>query len=348
MKIALIAPFEESVPPEKYGGTELVTYNLIQELAKRNHKLFLIASGDSKTKAKLLPVFKKAVRKLPESQDIKTRDAFKFIGAGKILEILKNLKVDIVHNHLGWRLLPFSQMIDAPIITTLHGPLDTKYMKIVYGNFKNANYVSISNNQREPFPELNFVATVYNGIEVDKFSFSDKPGKYLAFLGRMSPEKGPIEAIKIAKKSGLKLKIAAKIDAVDKEYFDKNVKPRIDGKQIQFIGEINHKQKVEFLKNALCLLAPIQWREPFGLFFVESMACGTPVITFNRGSVPEIVFNGKNGFIVKDNNEAAKTIKKLGAIDRKKCRQTVEEKFSSQKMADGYEKAYEKVLKKSR
>ena len=344
LKIAQVAPFEESVPPKKYGGTELVVYNLTQELIKRGHKVYLVAAGGSKTDAQLLPVFPRPLRTYPEAQDIDTRNSLKFIGIGKIMQYLKNLDVDIIHNHIGWRLLPFSPLLKAPLVTTLHGPLDIKYQKMVYGAFPKANYVSISNNQREPFPKLNYQATVYNGIDVQKFPFSEKEGEYLAFLGRMSPEKGPIEAIKAAKKAGIKLKMAAKIDAVDREFFEKKVAPLIDGKKVEFIGEVGHEGKVNLLKNARALLAPIQWREPFGLFLVEPMACGTPVIAFDRGAVPEIIEDGKTGFIVKNVNEMADAVKKISRIDRKACRRRVEKCFSSEKMTTSYEKLYQKIL----
>ncbi len=348
MKIVQLAPFEEAVPPPKYGGTELVVYNLTQELVKRGHKVYLIASGDSKTNAKLLSIFPKALRKYPEAKDMKMRDSLKFIGVGKVLEYLKDLDVDIIHNHIGWRLLPFTPLLKKPVITTLHGPLDIKYQKTIYGQFKKANFVSISNNQKEPLPDLNYIATVYNGIDIKKFPFSEKRGNYLAFLGRMSPEKGPVEAIKVAKKSSLELKIAGKIDVVDKEFFEKKVAPFIDNKQIKFLGETNHKEKVELLKNAKALLTPIQWREPFGLFFVEAMACGTPVIAFNRGSVPEIIKDGETGFIVRNVEEMAEAIKNIDKISRKKCRERVEKYFTVGKMADGYEKVYYEILKKKK
>lgn len=355
MKIAQIAPFEESVPPKKYGGTELVVYNLTQELVKKGHQVYLIATGDSKTKAKILPVFKIALRKHLKMSDLKIRDAFKIIGIGRVLNYLKNLDVDIIHNHLGWRLLPFSHLIKKPVVTTLHGPLDVEYQRIIYENFKDANYVSISNNQRKPLPNLNYLATVYNGIDIKKFPFSEKKGNYLAFLGRMSPEKGPDLAIRAALKTGLKLKMAAKIDVVDKKFFEREIAPFIDNKQIEFLGEVGHIGKVKLLKNALALIAPIQWQEPFGLFFIEAMATGTPVITFKRGSAPEIVKDKKTGFVVKpwlnkkpNLKGLIKAIYKIKEIRRDDCRKWVEKNFTSEKMADNYEKVYYGLLKKER
>jgi len=348
MKIVQIAPFDEAVPPKKYGGTELVIYNITEELLKRGHKVYLLASGDSKTSAKLLPIFPKALRANAQAKDPRIKDSLKFIGISRILEYLKNLDIDIIHNHIGWRLLPFSSFIKPPIITTLHGPLDVENQSLFYGNFKKANYVSISNNQREPLPDLNYIATIYNGIALKKFPFSEEGGEYLAFLGRISPEKGPVQAIEAAKKAGLKLKMAAKVDLVDKAFFEKEVAPLIDQKQIIFLGEIDHKGKVELLKGAKALLCPIQWREPFGLFFIEAMACGTPVIAFDRGSAREIIEDKKTGFIVKNVKEIVQAIKNINKIDRRKCRQQVEKYFTVEKMTDGYEKVYYKILEKKK
>ncbi|PIU46586.1 glycosyl transferase [bacterium (Candidatus Gribaldobacteria) CG07_land_8_20_14_0_80_33_18] len=344
MKIALIAPLEESIPPKKYGGTELIVSLLAEGLIKKGHKVYLFASGDSKTKANLIPIFKRALRKEKFCQDLKIREALKFIGVGKIVNKLKRIKVDIIHNHLGWRFLPFAEQFKSPTITTLHGPLDSHYSKFIYSKFKDYHFVSISNSQRKPL-KLNYLATVYNGIDISQFDFNSFPkGNYLAFLGRMSPEKGPLEAIKIAKKTKLKLKMAAKIDVVDKEYFEKSIKPLIDKKQIEFIGEIGPKEKNNFLKNATALLCPLQWEEPFGLFMAEAMACGTPVIVLNRGSAKEVVKDKKTGFVVDSLDDMAKAIKNINQIKRENCRKWVEEKFTAEKMVNEYEKVYYKIL----
>jgi len=354
MKIALLAPFEESVPPQKYGGTELIVYYLCQILS-RKHSVFLLATGDSKTKAKLVPIFPRSIRKERISQDMKIRESLKYVGMAKVLEELKKINPDIIHNHIGWRFLPFAPLLKAPVVTTLHGPLDVPYQQFVYGRFKKSPFVSISNSQRKPFRILNYAATVYNGIDIKQFHFNDKPeGDYFAFLGRMSPEKGPIQAIEVTKKAGVKLKMHAKVDAVDKEYFEKKIKPLIDGKQIKFPGEIGPKEKSDFLRNAKALLCPIQWEEPFGLFMIEAMACGTPVIAFGRGSVPEIIKNGKTGFICRphDSDSMVKAIKRIYRMPEKeylemryRCRKSVEEKFTAERMVSEYEKVYRKILK---
>jgi glycosyltransferase involved in cell wall biosynthesis len=342
MKIALLAPFEERVPPEKYGGTELIVSNITEELVKRGHEVHLLATGDSQTKANLIPIFPRSLRQENMAQDMKAREAMKYLGVGKALTILSDLKPDIVHNHIGWRVLPFTKLLNCPTLTTLHGPMAPQ--GYFYSQFKECFFASISNSQRKPLA-LNYVATVYNGIDISKLEFNEKPKDYFAFLGRMSPEKGPVQAIKIAKLAGVKLKMAAKIDAVDTEYFEKEVKPLIDGNQIEFIGEIGPQEKSDFLKNAIGLLAPIQWEEPFGLFFVEAMACGAPVIACRRGSVPEIVKDGETGLIINTVEEGAKAIKKIKKIKRKDCRKHVENNFSIEKMVDGYEKVYKKILK---
>jgi len=347
MKIALLSPIEESVPPEKYGGTELVVYNLAETLIDYGHKVYLLASGDSKTRAQLVPIFPRAIRKESIAVDMNVRNSLKYIGIGRVVDELTKIKPDIIHNHIGWRFIPFVHHLQVPTLTTLHGPLDVPYQQFVYGSFPDASYVSISNAQREPFPKLNYVATVYNGIDLKAFNFVDRPGEYLAFLGRISPEKGPKIAIEVAKKVGMKLKIAAKVDAVDKEYFKKEIEPLIDGKQIEFIGEIGPDIKSDFLGNAYALLAPIQWREPFGLFIVEAMACGTPVIVTNMGSAPELVTDGETGFVVPNKiSSFVKAVKKIQQIDRKKCYNRVRDYFTKEKMTEGYLRVYEKLIKK--
>jgi glycosyltransferase involved in cell wall biosynthesis len=345
MKIALLAPFEERVPPVKYGGTELIVYYLANILPKRGHKVFLFASGDSKTESKLMPIFPKSIRAEPYAKNSKIREAVKYIGISKVIKTLKELDVDIIHNHIGWRFFPFTSFFPNPTVTTLHGPLDTEYGKFMHSWFKEQALISISNSQRMPLPNLNYAGTVYNGIDVNGFEFNSKPGDYFAFLGRMSPEKGPVQAIQIAKAAGVKLKMAAKVDASDATFFEKEVKPLIDNKQIEFLGEIESQEKSNFLKNARGLIAPIQWAEPFGLFFVEAMACGTPVITMNRGSAPEVIKNGKTGFVLNNIEEATNAVNSIDKIKREDCRKWVEKNFSAEIMVENYEKIYHQLIK---
>lgn len=344
MKIAVASPFEEKVPPLRYGGTELVVSNVVENLVSLGHEVTLLATGDSQTAAHLVPIFKRPLREISELKDITLRDTYKFMGVGKVVSYLAKNKFDVVHNNIGWRLLPFEGILGCPVVTTLHGPLDITYQQRVYGEYKNSRYVSISLNQRKPMSDLNFIANVYNGIEVDKFRFFAESKDYFAFLGRMSPEKGAVQAIKIAKAAGVKLLMAAKVDAVDEEYFKKEVEPLIDEDQIKFVGEVDHEGKVELLGNAKALLAPIQWEEPFGLFFVEAMVCGTPVISMRRGSVPEIVVDKKTGFICDSLEEAVEKTREIDKIDRNFCRAHVCENFSAAHMAESYVKAYEKAI----
>ena len=346
--LAQIAPSEERVPPPKYGGTELVVSNLTEELIKRGHQVTLLASGDSITKARLVPIFKKAVRTDADiGANLLKRDAARLIGTAQIINFLQQHKFDIIHNHIDSCFLPFISLLNStPVITTVHGSLDTDYQQFVYNTVSDKNYVSISNNQRRPMPQLNFLNTIYHGIQIDKFDFNSKKGKYVAFLGRMSPEKGPLQTIRAAKKAKIPLIMAAKVDLVDKEYFNKKIKPLIDGKSVKFIGEVDHRNKVKLLRNAAALLCLIQWEEPFGLVMIEALACGTPVIANKRGSVPEIIQNGKTGFIVKNISGAVKAIHNIDQINRSDCRKSAEEKFSVERMAEEYEKIYYKLLKK--
>lgn len=347
MKIALFAPFEESVPPKKYGGTELIVYNLVSQFVNLGYEVTLIGAGDSRVPAQLFSVFNTSIRKMPDANDMKIRDAYKYIGIGKAVSFLVKQKFDILHNHLGWRLLSFQDIFKYPVVTTLHGPLDIAYQQKVYGQYAQANFISISMNQRRPMPHLNYVANVYNGIDLDIFEMGLKPKDYFAFLGRMSPEKGPLEAILAAKKAKIQLLMAAKIDAVDEAYYQAKIRPLIDGKQIRFLGELTHKQKNGLLKHAKGLLALIQWEEPFGLFFIEAMACGTPVITMDRGSVRELVRDKQTGFICGTQSEVVKAIKNIGRLERRACRDHVEKNFSASKMAKEYLAAYRLVIKRS-
>ncbi|MCL5410356.1 MAG: glycosyltransferase family 4 protein [Patescibacteria group bacterium] len=345
MKIAILSPFEESVPPVKYGGTELVVYNLIEELVKLGHEVTLLGTGNSRTSAKLVTIFEKPLRSCVESN---TREIYKIVGISKIVSILAKNKYDIIHNHIGWRFLPFSKALNTPVVTTLHGPLSIPLQQEIYEIWKKENYISISLSQQRPMPSLNYVGNVYNGIDFTKFHLFKKPNDYFAFLGRMSPEKGPKEAIEVAKKAGVRLIMAAKVDLVDRQYFENKVKPLIDGKQIKFVGEVDHPGKLELLGKAKALIAPIQWEEPFGLYFIESLACGTPVIALKRGSVPEILIDEKNGFICENLAQMCLATKKISSIDRKFCHDHAKENFNSTKMASNYLKCYKKVLNSSR
>ncbi len=357
LKIAQLVPPWISVPPKKYGGTELIVSHLTEELIKRGHQVTLFASGDSITRAKLISVCPKALYGV----GIPWTDAFwPLLHTSTAFEKAKNF--DIIHNHFHYFGLSFSSLVKTPVVTTYHGDFATaeknpaKYQ--ILEKFKRNYFISISNLQRKfTKVNLNFIATVYNGINLKEFKFNNKSQNYLVWLGRITEKKGIIEAIRAAKKIKLPLKIAAKIDKnylPDVKFYEEKVKPLIDGKQIQYLGEVTGSVRNELLRNALALLNPIKWNEPFGLVMPEAMACGTPVVAFNRGSVPEIVKDGKTGFVVSQFDKKKKinikglveAIKKVDQIDRKECRRRVEENFTVEKMVDGYEEVYYKIVKR--
>lgn len=354
LKIALVAPFEEQVPPKKYGGTELVVYNLTEELTKLGHDVTLFASGDSNTSAKLVKCTPKAIRRIRASSNARVNAALTSGGLIKILETMHTEHFDIVHNHMGWPMFPLVQYISAPIVTTLHNSLKKQYPRYyeeiyMHNQYKNMPLVSISKSQKRGLSGYNFIGTVYNGIKVENFSFNPRPKDYLLFFGRMSPEKGPEQAINIARRTNSKLIMFGKINSFERNYFRKVLKPQIDGKQIVFLGEVpsNSKQKIKLIQNARATLSPLKWDEPFGLINLESMACGTPVITINRGSSPELIVNGKTGYLCGSIKEMAEKVGQINKINRLDCRKHVEKNFSAAKMTQGYLKIYENILKQS-
>lgn len=347
MRIAVVVPGEESVPPATYGGTELVAYNLVQQLTAMGHKVTLVASGDSHTNAKLFAPIARSLRASTGDKLLQYREYHHYLYVGKVVGMLANNKFDIIHSHLGWQLLPFTNLLSAPVITTMHGPLNVENQQLFYQPFADANFVSISMNQRKGMPHLNYVATVYNGIDVDKFVVGKGKREYLAFLGRFSPEKGPIHAIQVAKKTGIPLIMAGKVDRVDEDYFKRMVKPHVNGKTVRFIGEVNHPQKLKLLCGAKALLSPVQWEEPFGLVNVEALACGTPVIALRRGSLPELITEGV-GFVCDTVDAMVAAVGKLDNINPNDCRRLAEERFSAACMTLGYLAAYKKVINNAR
>jgi glycosyltransferase involved in cell wall biosynthesis len=340
MKIAQVAPLWERVPPPAYGGIELVVALLTDELVRRGHEVTLFASGDSITQAKLESVHPRALRLDPS---VKEHAVYETLQLGSVYE--RAHEFDIIHSHMGCAALSYSKMVKTPTVHTLHGTFSPDNEK-VFAYAKDQPYVSISTAQREARLGLNCVATVYNGIDLSAFKFhpQSKNPPYLAFLGRISPEKGPHLAIEIAKRTGWHLKMAGKIDVVDVEYFDRVIKPHIDGQQIEYLGEANHQQKNDLMGGAIATLFPITWREPFGLVMVESMAAGTPVIALNMGSTPEVIDRGKTGFICRDLEECIDAIDKAAQLDRYSIREHVCDRFSFQRMTDGYEAVYRQIL----
>jgi glycosyltransferase involved in cell wall biosynthesis len=342
MKIAQIAPLMESVPPKLYGGTERVVSYLCEELVRQGHEVTLFASGDSVTKAELVPCGHMAIRLNPRVRD--------YVPHYMIMldEVRRRApSFDVLHFHIDAFQLPlFSAMADRTV-STLHGRQDLPDLAPLYRAFSNMSFVSISNAQRDPIPDANFVATVYHGLPLDLHAPNYDPrGGYVAFLGRISPEKGPDRAIAIARSLGLPLKIAAKIDKVDEAYFREVVAPLLNQPGVEFIGEIDDHGKAQFLGNARALLFPIDWPEPFGLVMIEAMACGTPVLGFRSGSVGEIIDEHVTGRIVTCLDEASWALRDVIALDRRSVRRRFEERFSVTRMADDYLAVYRSMLAK--
>ena len=345
MKIGIIAPIDERIPPRTHGGIGRIVSVLADGLVDKGHSVTLFASGDSKSKAKIMPIFPKSLeQKISYIDDPKAREAYLQIGIAKILAALRKEKFDVVNNHFGWRLVPFNDSITSTFVTTLHTPLDQMNKQITFTEYKHTSFISISNAQRKPLPHLNYLATIYNGINIDLYNFSPRHDNYFLFLGRMSPEKGASDAIRIAKKLKTKLIMAGAIFGWDRQYFSSKIKPHIDGKNIRFIGEVNDREKNRLFNRAKALLAPTHWNEPFGLVFVEAMACGTPIIAMERGSIPEIVVHGKTGFIANSLSQMIRYCKSIDEIDRTLCRKRAQH-FTAQIMINKYEKVFSRLMK---
>ncbi|UWU89185.1 glycosyltransferase family 4 protein [Bradyrhizobium sp. CB1015] len=339
MKIAQIAPLFESVPPRLYGGTERVVSYLTEELVKQGHEVTLFASGDSMTSAELVPCTPRALRLDP---DVRDPVPHMMVMLDKVRERADDF--DILHFHIDYLHFPLFRPHAGRSLRTLHGRQDLPDHMPLYLRFPRMPLVSISDAQRSPLPSGNFIGTVHHGLPLELHKPTLEPGGgYLAFLGRISPEKRPDRAIEIARRAGLPLKIAAKVDKVDEAYFREVIEPMIDGRQIAFVGEINESTKDRFLGQAAALLFPIDWPEPFGLVMIEAMACGTPVLAFRCGSVPEIVDDGLTGRIVSSVDEAVAALPDVLALDRRAVRARFEERFSSAQMAKQYLKLYQKL-----
>jgi glycosyltransferase involved in cell wall biosynthesis len=335
MRIAQIAPLFESVPPQLYGGTERVVSALTEELVARGHDVTLFASGDSLTRATLVPCSKLSLRL---EGTVRDHVALTTIELARVFD--RQGEFDLIHNHVDYFAFPFARQSRTPVVTTTHGRLDLDEIRNVYGYFSETPLVSISNAQRQPLPEAHWLATVYNGIDFSLFKLHPEPGKYLAFLGRISPEKRPDRAIEIARALDMPLKIAAKVDEVDKDYFEHVVRPHLKHSLVEFVGEVGDKDKDEFLGNAYVYLFPIDWPEPFGLTMVEAMACGTPVVATNCGSVPEVIRDGVSGFVCRSLRELIDSVARARTLDRTQCRAYAEERFSAAVMTDAYEDVY--------
>ncbi len=337
MRIAHVAPLYERVPPMLYGGTERVIYHLVEEQVRRGHAVTLFASGDSVTSAEVVAPVDHALRLDPPPDQL----------APHVLELAQVFEradeFDLIHGHVDYLALPFSRMVSTPTVHTLHGRLDLPHVWPVLEHFCDVRLVSISDAQRRPVEHLHlaWAGTVHHGLPLETYRVGTGDGGYLAFLGRIAPEKRPDIAIAAAKRAGLPLKIAAKVDAVDREYFERDIEPLLHDPLIDFLGEIGEPDKSAFLGHAIALLFPIDWPEPFGLVMIEAFACGTPVIAQPFGSVPEVVTPGRTGFIADTVDEIAEAVRHLDRIDRRACRREAEARFSVKHMADGYDAIYE-------
>jgi glycosyltransferase involved in cell wall biosynthesis len=346
MRIAQVAPLYEAVPPALYGGTERVVSLLTEELVRRGHDVTLFASGDSVTSARLAAVTERALRLDASNREVLAAEIIRQLDL-----VFGNARdFDLIHCHVDYLAYPFAGLVATPTLHTVHGRLDLAYLEPIYRQFKHVPLVSISDAQRAPLAGLGltWAGTVHHGLDPERFTFSPEPGDYLAFLGRLSPEKQPDVAIEVAKRAGLPLRIAAKVDAADREYFERVVAPLLDDPLIEFIGEIGDADKAAFLGGARALLFPIDWPEPFGLVMIEAMACGTPVIARPCGSVPEVVRPGVSGFIADSIPELVDAVKRIDTLDRARCRRAFERRFSVARMVDGYEAVYRRACARPR
>jgi glycosyltransferase involved in cell wall biosynthesis len=325
----------ESVPPRMYGGTERVVSYLTEELVAAGHDVTLFASGDSVTSANLVPVCERSLRLDSGCVD---PIAHHVRGLEEVYRVAADF--DCLHFHTDYLHFPLSSRLALPRLTTLHGRLDLPDLQPLYRTFPAEPVVSISDAQRAPLPWLNWKATIHHGLPADLLSFSPGPGRYLAFLGRISPEKRPDRAIELARRVGLPLRVAAKVDNADKVYFQDRIEPLLRDGEVEFLGEIGEREKESFLGGAIALLFPIDWPEPFGLVMIEAMACGTPVLAWRGGSVPEIIDEGVTGCVVNSMSEAQAALGRIGRIDRRGCRAAFEARFTAARMAASYAEAY--------
>lgn len=337
MRIAQVVPLQVAVPPRAYGGTERVVHNLTEALVRLGHDVTLYASGDSQTSARLVPFIDRAIN-FDRDTD----------AAAFHIAMLKDVyahaaEYDVIHSHLDYLTFPFIASTSTPTVLTLHGRLDRPEYRCVYGAYPHLNYVSISDSQRRDVPDINWVDTVHHGVDVQAFDFYPDPGDYLCFVGRIAQEKRPDRAIEIAKRAGIPLKIAAKVDPKDEDYFHACIEPLLDHPLVEFLGELDEPHKRELMGKALALVLPIDWPEPFGMVFIESLACGTPVLTCPRGSVPELLRDGVTGYIRDNVRDLAACALQLHRISRERCRAYAQRRFDTRRMALEYVNVYSQV-----
>lgn len=343
LRVAQVAPLYERIPPKLYGGTERVVSYITEELVRRGHRITLFASGDSQTDAQLAPGCAQSLRLAGKPE----------LGAFLQLPMLSDVyeeaagRFDLIHSHIDYWSFPFARLTSVPTVATMHGRLDIEELHPVYERYRGIPLVSISNAQREPLPLMNWVDTIYHGLPRDLLRFSPSPGKYLAFLGRISPEKRPDLAIEVARRVGIPFKIAAKVDIVDRDYFETVIKPLLSPPDVEYIGEIGESEKSEFLGNALAFMFTIDWPEPFGLAMIEALACGTPVIARPCGSIPEIIRSGVTGFIASSVDEMVTAVKNIDKLSREDCRREFENRFTTEIMVDRYEQVYRQLIERN-
>ncbi|KKQ96630.1 MAG: hypothetical protein A3C27_01030 [Candidatus Levybacteria bacterium RIFCSPHIGHO2_02_FULL_39_36] len=346
MKIAQIAPMGETVPPKKYGGTERVVHALTEGLVNRGHEVTLFASGDSKTSANLISVYPKSLRE-SQYKNPYGAEQIAMLNVGTAYKMQD--KFDIIQDHAGYISLPTSILATTPVVMTLHGapsPDGKRLYESIAADSNNPYFVSVSYAQRKPMPSLNYIANIYNGLEMENYPFANENDGYLLFVGRIHPDKGLHHAIEVAEFLNLPLIIAAKLDTSQIPYYKRYIEPKLSDK-ITWVGEVT-TQKRNKLMRALCLLHPIEWREPFGLTLIEAMACGCPPVAFRRGSIPEIIKHTKTGFIAEDTTEMIEYVRSIGKIKRKNCRTYALQKFNAERMIFEYEQLYEKILRISK
>jgi len=337
MRIAQVAPLHLTVPPQNYGGTERCIFNLTEALVEAGHEVTLFAARGSDTRARLVCI-----------RDYSMRFNPKVDATALHLAMLQHVysrasEFDVIHSHLDYLTLPFAAASSTPTVITLHGRLDGPETVEILRTFKDCNYVAISASQRSQIPDLNWAATIHHAIDLRQIAFHEQPGSYLVFVGRLTPEKGPDRAIRIAQRAGMPLKIAAKIDPAYRKYYDEVIKPMLDDPSIEFLGPVNEKRKLDLMGNALALIEPIHWPEPFGMVFIESLSCGTPVLTCPHGSVPELLRDGVTGLACVSDDDLVAAVRQVGQISRAGCREYVRQKFDIREMALEYVEVYSKL-----
>ena len=338
MRIAQVSPLWESVPPKLYGGTERVVSFITEELVRLGHDVTLFASGDSSSAARLEAICPQALRLIER----------RFNREAPMTLLLERAfgaadEFDLIHSHLDFLGFPVARRCPVPVLTTLHGRLDLPELHPVYREFDDIPLVSISDAQRQPLPWANWQATVHHGLPRDLYSFHPRQGKYLAYLGRLAREKCPDQAIKIATRVGIPLRIAAKVDPTDRDYFRDHIEPLLAHPLVEYVGEITDAEKNDFLGEACALLAPFDWPEPFGLVFIEALACGTPVLALRRGSVPEIIDDGITGFVCENSDGLAAAVEQVSLLDRRRCREAFQTRFTIERMVRDYLNVYEQL-----